>query len=54
METRSYPDRWCAGPRHVRRHPFELQRFVPRAALAARRVLPAALVDRLLPVEPGT
>ena len=54
METRSYPDRlvrWAPG---ARRHPFERRGSFLAFALAARRILPAALVDRLLPVEHGT
>lgn len=54
METRSYPDRLVRWTPGVRRHPFELRGSFLAFALAARRVLPAALVDRLLPVERGT
>ncbi len=55
METRAYPDRlvrWTPGT--LRRHPFEMRGSYLALALAARRVLPAALVNRLLPGEPGT
>lgn len=55
METRAYHDRlvrWTPGP--PRRHPFELSGSFLAFALAARRILPPALVDRLLPVEHGT
>lgn len=54
METRSYPDRLVRWTPGVRRRPFELSGSFLAFALAARRLLPAALVDRLLPVEPGT
>ena len=55
METRAYPDRlvrWT--PNALRRHPFEMHGSYLALALAARRVLPAKLVNRLLPGEPGT
>ena len=55
METRAYPDRmvrWTPGT--LRRHPFEMRGSYLALALAARRVLPAALVNRLLPGESGT
>jgi LmbE family N-acetylglucosaminyl deacetylase len=55
METRAYPDRlvrWT--PSAVRRRPFEVRGSYLALALAARRVLPAKLVNRLLPGEPGT
>jgi len=55
METRAYPDRlvrWTPGS--VRRHPFEMRGSYLALAQAARRVLPAALVNRLLPGESGT
>ena len=54
METRSYPDRLVRRAPGVRRHPFERRGSFLAFALAARRILPAALVDRLLPVEHGT
>jgi LmbE family N-acetylglucosaminyl deacetylase len=54
METRSYPDRLVRWTPGVRRHPFELSGSFLAFVLAARRILPAALVDRLLPVEQGT
>jgi LmbE family N-acetylglucosaminyl deacetylase len=55
METRSYPDRlvrWSPAVR--RRHPFALRGSYLAFVLGMRRVLPARLVDRLLPVEHGT
>ncbi|MBS0520748.1 MAG: PIG-L family deacetylase [Proteobacteria bacterium] len=55
METRSYPDRlvrWDAGRR--RRHPFAFRHSYPAFAQAARKILPAKIVDRLLPGERGT
>lgn len=55
METRTYPDRlvrWTPGPSP--RHPFAPRGSFLAFALAARRILPPALVDRLLPVEHGT
>lgn len=55
METRAYPDRlvrWT--PDTLRRHPFEMRGSYLALAHAARRVLPAALVNRLLPGEAGT
>jgi len=55
METRAYPDRlvrWTPGT--LRRRPFEIRGSYLSLALAARRVLPAALVNRLLPGESGT
>lgn len=55
METRAYPDRlvrWTYS--NVRRHPFEMRGSYLALALTARRVLPARLVDHLLPGEPGT
>jgi LmbE family N-acetylglucosaminyl deacetylase len=54
METRSYPDRLVRWSPGVRRHPFELRGSFLAFALAARRILPTVLVDRLLPVERGT
>jgi LmbE family N-acetylglucosaminyl deacetylase len=55
METRAYPDRLVRWTRStVRRRPFEMRGSYLALALAARRVLPARLVDRLLPGEPGT
>ena len=55
METRAYPDRLVCWDRSaLRRHPFELRGSYLALALAARRVLPAALVNRLLPGESGT
>lgn len=55
VATRSYPDRlvsWRRDP--ARRTAFRLQGSYLGLALAARRVLPAAMVDRLLPVQRGT
>jgi hypothetical protein len=43
--------RWDRTPR---RHPFELRGSYLGFALAARQVVPAALVDRLLAVPLGT
>jgi len=54
METRAYPDRLVRWTPGMRRHPFELSGSFLAFVLAARRVLPAAIVDRLLPVEHGT
>jgi LmbE family N-acetylglucosaminyl deacetylase len=53
--TRSYPDRlvrWQANSQ--RSTPFEFDRSYLRFVLAARRVLPAKVVDRLFPVQLGT
>jgi LmbE family N-acetylglucosaminyl deacetylase len=53
--TRSYPDRlvaWESGRR--RRQPFEFEWSYLRFALALRQRLPARLIDRLLPGQPGT
>ncbi|SKA37231.1 N-acetylglucosaminyl deacetylase, LmbE family [Enhydrobacter aerosaccus] len=55
METRCYPDRlvrWDRTRRH--RRPFEFRVSYAAFALAAQRLLPAALVGRLLPGERGT
>ena len=55
METRAYPDRLVRWNRStLRRHPFEMRGSCLALAHAARRVLPAALVNRLLPGESGT
>jgi LmbE family N-acetylglucosaminyl deacetylase len=55
METRAYPDRLVRWHRNtLRRHPFEMRGSYLALATAARRVLPAALVSRLLPGESGT
>jgi LmbE family N-acetylglucosaminyl deacetylase len=55
MATRSYPDRLVAFDRHAeRRTPFDFRWSYLRFVLAARRVLPPRLVDRLLPVQLGT
>jgi LmbE family N-acetylglucosaminyl deacetylase len=55
MATRAYPDRLVRwNPSALRRHPFEVRGSYLALALAARRVLPAKLVNRLLPGEPGT
>jgi LmbE family N-acetylglucosaminyl deacetylase len=55
MDTRSYPDRLVRRtPGAMRRHPFEISGSYLAFVLAARRILPPALIDRLLPVEPGT
>ena len=55
VATRSYSDRlvsWQRDP--ARRTAFRLEGSYLAFALAARRLLPAALVDRLLPVQSGT
>jgi LmbE family N-acetylglucosaminyl deacetylase len=55
VATRSYPDRlvrWYPGGQ--RRRPFDVDRSYLGFVLAARRVLPAGLVDRLLPGQLGT
>jgi LmbE family N-acetylglucosaminyl deacetylase len=55
VATRSYPDRLVAFDRNARRTvPFEFRWSYLRLALAMRRLLPARLVDRLLPVQLGT
>lgn len=55
VATRSYPDRLVAFDRRVtRRTPFDFRWSYLRLALAARRVLPPRLVERLLPVQLGT
>ena len=54
MATRSYPDRLVAFDRRVRRTPFDFRWSYLRFVLAARRLLPPRLVDRLLPVQLGT
>ncbi|MBX9944447.1 MAG: PIG-L family deacetylase [Reyranella sp.] len=55
VATRGYPDRlvrWRdARPMH---EPFDFARSYLSFVLAARRVLPRRLVDRLFPVQPGT
>ena len=55
VTTRSYPDRLIAsdGSRR-RRHPFDFDRSYLRLVLTLRQHLPARLVDRILPVQPGT
>jgi LmbE family N-acetylglucosaminyl deacetylase len=53
--TRSYSDRlvlWQAGSQ--RRQPFDFAHSYLRFVMAARRLLPPAIVDRLLPVQLGT
>ncbi|MBS0526614.1 MAG: PIG-L family deacetylase [Proteobacteria bacterium] len=55
VETRAYPDRLVRWNRNtLRRHPFDIRGSYLALALAARRALPAALANRLLPGEPGT
>jgi len=55
VATRSYPDRLVTWQRDPgRRTAFRLEGSYLGFVLAARRVLPAALVDRLLPVQRGT
>lgn len=54
MATRSYPDRLVAFDRRVRHMPFDFRWSYLRFVLAARRLLPPRLVDRLLPVQLGT
>lgn len=55
VATRSYPDRlvsWARVP--DRRTAFEVEGSYLGFVLAARKVLPASLIDRLLPVQRGT
>ncbi|OFW97530.1 MAG: hypothetical protein A3D94_14680 [Alphaproteobacteria bacterium RIFCSPHIGHO2_12_FULL_66_14] len=55
VATRAYPDRlvlWDGERR--RRTPFDFEHSYLRVALAARRVLPARIVNRLFHVQPGT
>jgi LmbE family N-acetylglucosaminyl deacetylase len=55
VATRSYPDRLIASMRGGhRRHPFDFDRSYLRFVLALRRLLPAGLVDQILPVQLGT
>lgn len=57
ISTRGYPDRLIAcdtGCRHQRRRPFDFDRSYLRLVLVLRRHLPAALVDRIFPVQLGT
>jgi LmbE family N-acetylglucosaminyl deacetylase len=55
VATRAYPDRLVAFDRHAhRRTPFDFRWSYLRFVLAARRILPPRLVDRLLPVQLGT
>ncbi len=55
VATRSYPDRLISGRRGRHpRHPFDFDRSYLRFVLALRRLLPAGLVDRILPVQHGT
>jgi hypothetical protein len=55
VATRSYADRLVAFDRNVRRRtPFDFRWSYLRFVLAARRVLPPRLIDRLLPVQLGT
>ncbi len=54
VATRAYPDRlvrWQAGRR--RRHPFDFRHSYLRFVMAARRILPAAIIDRVFPVQQG-
>jgi LmbE family N-acetylglucosaminyl deacetylase len=55
VETRSYPDRlvrWRANAQ--RTTPFDFEHSYLRFVAAARRVLPARMVDRLFPIQLGT
>jgi LmbE family N-acetylglucosaminyl deacetylase len=55
METRSYPDRLVRwDPSRKRRRPFNPNGSYMGFVMALRRVLPAALVDRILPGQIGT
>lgn len=55
VATRSYPDRLVLLDRHAdRRVPFDFRWSYLRFVLAARRLLPERLVDRLFPVQLGT
>lgn len=55
MATRAYPDRLVRWDRtRVRRHPFPLRGSFLGFVFAARQRLPAALVNRLFPVQLGT
>jgi len=53
--TKSYPDRFVRlVPGADRAQPFDFRCSLLRFVLAARRLIPARLVDRLLPVQLGT
>jgi hypothetical protein len=55
VATRDYPDRLVRLAGGVeRRQPFEFRWSYLRFVLTLRRVLPARLVERLLPVQLGT
>ncbi len=55
VATRSYPDRLVLFDRNAeRRVPFDFRWSYLRFVLMTRRVLPARLVDRVLPVQLGT
>lgn len=55
METRSYPDRLVRWDQsRIRRYPFAFRHSYPAFAVAAQKVLPSALVDRILPGQRGT
>lgn len=55
VATRSYPDRLVSFDRNAKRSvPFDFRWSYLRLALAMRRLLPARLVDHLLPVQLGT
>ena len=55
VATRAYPDRLVRWDRsRQRRSPFDFASSYLRFVLAARRVLPAAIVDRVFPGQLGT
>jgi LmbE family N-acetylglucosaminyl deacetylase len=55
VETRCYPDRLVRMGRHrTWRRPFDFSRSYLRMAIAARRIVPAGLVNALLPGPTGT
>lgn len=54
VTTRGYPDRLVVYDAAGRRRPFDIDHSYLRFVLALRRLLPPALVDRLLPVQLGT
>ncbi|HEY6981130.1 PIG-L deacetylase family protein [Reyranella sp.] len=55
MATRAYPDRFARWDRtRCRARPFPLRGSYLGFVLAARRLLPAGVVDRLFPVQLGT
>jgi len=55
VATRCYPDRLARWDQKcLRRHPFDFQRSCLRLVLAARRRMPAKIVDRIFPLQRGT